>query len=163
MDELYFFMWYCRFIRGWFSPYHRRMKLVTPLITMQVHSKASGWDWLYKGNTYVKSCQRSLNWLSLSTGLLRILTTLQQKVDTMREEMMGLFHEATVQEWMEEHVHPVMAPLRRITEEIRACVKEMVPWNYILSPANTSLKYEVLAHQLWYLNSKFKNVVTLKL
>lgn len=40
---------------------------------------------------------------------------------------MCLFHEATVQEWMEEHVHPVMAPLQRITEEIRACVKEMVP------------------------------------
>ncbi|CAG02579.1 unnamed protein product, partial [Tetraodon nigroviridis] len=77
------------FVRGWFSPYHRRRKLVTPLITMQVHSKALG-----------------------------ILTTLQQKVDAMREEMMCLFPDATVQEWIEEHVHPVMAPLRRITEEI---------------------------------------------
>lgn len=86
------------FVRGWFSPYHRRRKLVTPLITMQVHSKASG-----------------------------ILTTLQQKVDALREEMTCLFPKATVQEWMEEHVHPVMAPLQRITEEIRACVKEMVP------------------------------------
>lgn len=43
-SKLYFFMWYCRFVRGWFSPYHRRRKLVTPLITMQVLCKASGWD-----------------------------------------------------------------------------------------------------------------------
>lgn len=86
------------FVRGWFSPYHRRRKMVTPLITMQIHSQA-----------------------------LSFLTTLQQKVDALKEEMARLYPDATVQEWIEEHVSPVMVPLQRITEEIRSCVKEMVP------------------------------------
>ncbi|XP_044035272.1 hexosaminidase D [Siniperca chuatsi] len=86
------------FVRGWFSPYHRRKKMVTPLITMQIHSQAS---------TY--------------------LTTLQQKVEAIREEMVRLYPNSTAQEWIEEHVSPVMAPLQKITEDIRACVKEMVP------------------------------------
>lgn len=86
------------FVRGWFSPYHRRRKMVTPLITMQIHSQA-----------------------------LTFLTTLQQKVDALKEEMASLYPDATVQEWIEEHISPVMVPLQRITEEIRSCVKEMVP------------------------------------
>ncbi|XP_034563284.1 hexosaminidase D [Notolabrus celidotus] len=86
------------FVRGWFSPYHQRRKMVTPLITMQIHSQAS---------TY--------------------LTMLQQKVEALREEMVQLYPDSTAQEWIEEHARPVMAPLQRITEEIRACVKEMVP------------------------------------
>lgn len=45
----------------------------------------------------------------------------------MREEMLRLYPDATAQEWIEEHISPVTTPLRRITEEIRACVKEMVP------------------------------------
>ncbi|KAM3592238.1 uncharacterized protein V6R79_015194 [Siganus canaliculatus] len=86
------------FVRGWFSPYHRQRKMVTPLITMQIHSQASGF-----------------------------LNTLQQKVEAVRQEMLRLYPESTAQEWIEEHVNPVVGPLRRITEDIRACVKEMVP------------------------------------
>ncbi|XP_035517793.1 hexosaminidase D [Morone saxatilis] len=86
------------FVRGWFSPYHRRTKMVTPLITMQIHSQAS-----------------------------TFITTLQQKVEAVREEMVRLYPDSTAQEWIEEHVSPVLGPLQRITEEIRACVKEMVP------------------------------------
>lgn len=66
--------------------------------------------------------------LSLSpTSFNRFLTSLQQKTDVMREEMVRLYPDATAQEWIEEHISPVTTPLRRITEEIRACVKEMVP------------------------------------
>lgn len=86
------------FVRGWFSPYHRQKKMVTPLITMQIHSQAS---------TY--------------------LTTLQKKVEAVREEMVRLYPDSTAHEWIEEHVSPVSAPLQRITEDIRSCVKEMVP------------------------------------
>ncbi|XP_039990452.1 hexosaminidase D isoform X1 [Xiphias gladius] len=85
-------------VRGWFSPYQRQRKMVTPLITMQIHSQAS---------TY--------------------LATLQQKAEAVREEMVRLYPESTAQEWIEEHVSPVMAPLQRIREDIIACVKEMVP------------------------------------
>lgn len=86
------------FVRGWFSPYHRKRKMVTPLITMQIHSQASAY-----------------------------LTTLQEKVEAVRKEMVRLYPNSTAQEWIEEHVSPVMAPLQKITEDIRACVKEMVP------------------------------------
>ncbi|XP_036936812.1 hexosaminidase D [Acanthopagrus latus] len=86
------------FVRGWFSPYHRRRKMVTPLITMQIHSQASAF-----------------------------LTTVHQKLEVVREEMVRFYPDSTAQEWIEEHVSPVVAPLQRITEDIRACVKEMVP------------------------------------
>ncbi|XP_069563587.1 hexosaminidase D [Brachyistius frenatus] len=86
------------FVRGWFSPYQRQRKTVTPLITMQIHSQAS---------TY--------------------LAMLQQKAEAVREQMVHVYPDSTAQEWIEEHVSPVMAPLQRITEEIGACVKEMVP------------------------------------
>lgn len=65
-SKLYFFTWYSRFVRGWFSPYHRRRKLVTPLITMQVHSKASGWDQSYNRSTSVTPPCKLLNKKTLS-------------------------------------------------------------------------------------------------
>lgn len=86
------------FVRGWFSPYQRQRKTVTPLITMQIHNQAS-----------------------------LFLATLQQKVEAVREEMAKLYPDSTVQEWIEEHVSPVTAPLQRITEDVAACLKEMVP------------------------------------
>lgn len=85
-------------VRGWFSPYHRQRQTVTPLITMQIHNQATVY-----------------------------LATLQQKVEAVREEMVKLYPDSTVQEWIEEHVSPVTAPLQRITEDIAACLKEMVP------------------------------------
>lgn len=55
------------------------------------------------------------------------MATLQQKVEAVREEMASLYPDSTVQEWIEEHVSPVTAPLQRITEDVAACLKEMVP------------------------------------
>ncbi|CAK6974282.1 LOW QUALITY PROTEIN: hexosaminidase D-like [Scomber scombrus] len=86
------------FVRGWFSPYQRQRKMVSPLITMQIHNEAS----MY-------------------------LAMLQQKGEEVRGEMVQLYPDSTAQEWIEEHVSPVMAPLQRIIDEIAACVKEMVP------------------------------------
>ncbi|XP_030610701.1 hexosaminidase D [Archocentrus centrarchus] len=91
------------FVRGWFSPYHRQRHTVTPLITMQIHNQATVY-----------------------------LAALQQKVEAVREEMAKLYPDSTVQEWIEEHVSPVTAPLQRITEDIVACLKEMVPSNHLL-------------------------------
>ncbi|XP_034717242.1 hexosaminidase D [Etheostoma cragini] len=86
------------YVRGWFSPFQRQRKMVSPLITMQIHSQAS---------TY--------------------LATLQEKAGAVREEMVRLYPNSTAQEWMEEHVSPVVAPLQRITEDISACLNQMVP------------------------------------
>ncbi|XP_034049171.1 hexosaminidase D isoform X2 [Thalassophryne amazonica] len=85
-------------VRGWFSPYQRRRKLVNPFFIMQIHSQAA---------TY--------------------LTALGQKVDTLRNEMVHLYPEQTVDEWIEQHVNPVVTPLRRITDDIEACLEELMP------------------------------------
>ncbi|PWA21362.1 hypothetical protein CCH79_00003479 [Gambusia affinis] len=87
-----------RFVRGWFSPYHRQRKMVNPLNSMHIHNQAS----LY-------------------------LDTLQKTVEAVRKEMVNLYPDSTAEEWMEEHVSPVAAPLQRIIDAIQACVKEMVP------------------------------------
>uniref|UniRef100_A0A3P8UIM8 beta-N-acetylhexosaminidase n=1 Tax=Cynoglossus semilaevis TaxID=244447 RepID=A0A3P8UIM8_CYNSE len=63
------------YVRGWFSLYQRQRKLVHPLITMQIHSQAS-----------------------------TFLSLLQQKTEAVRVEMLGLYPESTVQEWIEEHL-----------------------------------------------------------
>ncbi|KAM8837962.1 hexosaminidase D isoform 2-T2 [Spinachia spinachia] len=86
------------YVRGWFSPYHQQRKTVSPLIAMQIQSQASAY-----------------------------LTTLQEKVEALRGEMVLLYPESTAQEWIVEHVSPVLAPLQRIMEDITACVNEMVP------------------------------------
>ncbi|XP_043958058.1 hexosaminidase D [Gambusia affinis] len=86
------------FVRGWFSPYHRQRKMVNPLNSMHIHNQAS----LY-------------------------LDTLQKTVEAVRKEMVNLYPDSTAEEWMEEHVSPVAAPLQRIIDAIQACVKEMVP------------------------------------
>ncbi|XP_028989008.1 hexosaminidase D [Betta splendens] len=86
------------FVRGWFSPYQRQRKMATPLITMQIQTQAA---------TY--------------------LAAMQQKVAAVREEMVRLYPDSTAEEWMEEHVSPVMAPLQSITDDIAACLKEIIP------------------------------------
>ncbi|XP_071763865.1 hexosaminidase D [Centroberyx gerrardi] len=86
------------FVRGWFTPYHRQRKMVNPLITMQIQSQAT-----------------------------MLLAVLEQKVEAVRGEMVRLYPDSTAQEWIEQHVSPVTAPLRRITEEITACLEEMMP------------------------------------
>ncbi|XP_029933415.1 hexosaminidase D [Myripristis murdjan] len=93
------------FVRGWFTPYHRQRKMVNPLITMQIQSHAT-----------------------------TLLAVLQEKEEAVREEMARLYPDATVQEWIEQHVGPVVAPLQRITEDIRACLEEMVPPSDTPSP-----------------------------
>ncbi|KAM8890096.1 hexosaminidase D isoform 1-T1 [Synchiropus picturatus] len=85
------------FVRGWLSPHHREKKMVNPLMGVQIHNQAS----MY-------------------------LTTLQEKAEAVREEMVYLYPEATAQEWLEEHVRPVTAPLKRILDDVAVCVKEMV-------------------------------------
>lgn len=52
---------------------------------------------------------------------------LEEKAAVAREEMVRFYPESTAQEWMEQHVSPVVGPLHRIIEEIGACVAEMVP------------------------------------
>lgn len=86
------------FVRGWFSPHQRQRKMVNPLIILQLQNQAT-----------------------------ECLSALQQKVDLLRAEMGRSFPESTVQEWEEEHVWPVRAPLQRTLEEISTCLTDMLP------------------------------------
>ncbi|XP_061562605.1 hexosaminidase D isoform X1 [Phycodurus eques] len=92
------------YVRGWFSPYHRSRRMANPLITVQIQSQAS---------TY--------------------LALLQQKIDVVREEMIHLYPDSAAQEWIDEHVSPVIAPLQRIIDEITECTIEIVPENHFSS------------------------------
>lgn len=86
------------FVRGWFSPHQRQRKVANPLIILQIQNRAT-----------------------------ECLSALQQKVGLLRAEMGLLYPQATVQEWDEEHVWPVRAPLQRTLEETSACLSHMLP------------------------------------
>ncbi|KAJ0060711.1 hypothetical protein NL108_017739 [Boleophthalmus pectinirostris] len=86
------------FLRGWFSPHQKQKKMANPLIIMQIQNQAS---------TY--------------------LLVLQQKLQVLRGEMSALYPDSTVQEWEEEHVWPVQAPLQKVLEETTACLRDMLP------------------------------------
>lgn len=86
------------FVRGWFSPYQRQRKMANPLLILQIQNQAT----MY-------------------------LTVLQQRVELLKAEMGRFYPESTVQEWVEEHVWPVQAPLQRTVEEITACLNRMLP------------------------------------
>lgn len=86
------------FVRGWFSPYQRQRKMANPLILLQIQTQATAF-----------------------------VTALQQKVDLLTAEMVRLYPESTAQEWTEEHVWPVQAPLLRTVELITACLSDMLP------------------------------------
>lgn len=47
----------------------------------------------------------------------------------VKKEMVRLYPASTAQEWVEQHVSPVVAPLQRILEDTRASLLEMVPQN----------------------------------
>lgn len=67
------------------------------------------------------------NWNPHWSCVISYLDVLRQKVAAVTEEMVRLYPDSTAQEWIEEHVSPVMAPLQNITEDITACLKELVP------------------------------------
>uniref|UniRef100_A0A674ER53 beta-N-acetylhexosaminidase n=1 Tax=Salmo trutta TaxID=8032 RepID=A0A674ER53_SALTR len=88
------------FVRGWFTPYHRQRKTVSPLIAQQLQSQA-----------------------------MTLLALVEQRVAMVKKEMVRLYPASTAQEWVEQHVSPVVAPLQRILEDTRASLLEMVPQN----------------------------------
>uniref|UniRef100_A0A8C7N5A2 beta-N-acetylhexosaminidase n=1 Tax=Oncorhynchus kisutch TaxID=8019 RepID=A0A8C7N5A2_ONCKI len=88
------------FVRGWFTPYHRQRKIVSPLIAQQLQCQA-----------------------------MTLLALVEQRVAMVKKEMVRLYPASTAQEWVEQHVSPVVAPLQRVLEDTRASLLEMVPQN----------------------------------
>ncbi|KAJ8246453.1 hypothetical protein GJAV_G00267980 [Gymnothorax javanicus] len=88
-------------VKGWFSPYHRRRKITNPRIAQEIHLQATS-----------------------------LLAAVEQKVEDVRQEMVQLFHESTVQEWIEQHVSTVLDPIRHLLEDINVAVQEMLPASF---------------------------------
>ncbi|XP_030629779.1 hexosaminidase D [Chanos chanos] len=84
------------FVRGWFSPYHRERSIINPLIAQQIQ-----------------------------TELTMVLNVLELKVQEVKDEMRLLYPDSTAEEWVEEHVHPVLTPLRTTLHDIRLALENM--------------------------------------
>ncbi|XP_043109083.1 hexosaminidase D [Puntigrus tetrazona] len=84
------------FVRGWFTPYHRQKKTVNPLIAQQIE-------------TQVKI----------------ILDAVESQVHEVRGEMRLLYTDSTVQEWVDQHVTPVLEPLHSLLRDIETVLNEM--------------------------------------
>ncbi|KAM9462486.1 hexosaminidase D [Clarias gariepinus] len=84
------------FVRGWFSPYHRQNKTVNPLIAQQIQDQAQ-----------------------------KFLDTVEFKVQEVRQEMTLLYPDSTVEEWVTQHVTPVLKPIQDVLTNIQTALEDM--------------------------------------
>uniref|UniRef100_A0A671KKT1 beta-N-acetylhexosaminidase n=1 Tax=Sinocyclocheilus anshuiensis TaxID=1608454 RepID=A0A671KKT1_9TELE len=84
------------FVRGWFTPYHRQKKTINPLIAQQIKTQAK-----------------------------IILDAVESQVQEVRGEMCLLYSDSTVQEWVDQHITPVLEPLHNLLREIETVLNEM--------------------------------------
>lgn len=84
------------FLRGWFTPYHRQKKTINPLIAQQIKTQAKN-----------------------------ILDAVESQVQEVRGEMRLLYSDSTVQEWVDQHITPVLEPLHNLQRDIETVLNEM--------------------------------------
>ncbi|XP_026996268.1 hexosaminidase D [Tachysurus fulvidraco] len=84
------------FVRGWFSPYHLQQKVINPLIAQQIQKQAQGF-----------------------------LEAAEIKVQEVRQEMKTLYPDLTVEEWITQHVTPVLKPIQDLMTDIQAALDDM--------------------------------------
>ncbi|XP_051968476.1 hexosaminidase D-like [Xyrauchen texanus] len=84
------------FVRGWFTPYHRQKRIISPLIAQQITTQAK-----------------------------MILDDVECNVQEVRQEMCLLYPDSTVQEWMDQHVTPALEPLQNLLRDMEAVLNDM--------------------------------------
>ncbi|XP_052427012.1 hexosaminidase D [Carassius gibelio] len=84
------------FVRGWFTPYHRQKKTINPLIAQQIKTQAT-----------------------------IILDDVESQVQDVRGEMRLLYSDSTVQEWVDQHITPVLEPLHNLSRDIETVLNGM--------------------------------------
>ncbi|XP_047015256.1 hexosaminidase D isoform X2 [Ictalurus punctatus] len=84
------------YVRGWFSPYHRQQKTVNPLIAQQIQKQAQ-----------------------------MFLEAVAVKVQEVRQEMILLYPDLTVEEWVTQHVTPVWKPIHDLLTDIQKVLEDM--------------------------------------
>ncbi|XP_059527584.1 hexosaminidase D isoform X3 [Myotis daubentonii] len=80
-----------RYVTGWFSPYHRRRKLIHPVMIQHIQPQA-------------------LSLLGRWSGLAQELAAALHRV----------FPEDTVEEWLQENVHPSLGQLQALLQDLEA-------------------------------------------
>ncbi|XP_075375172.1 hexosaminidase D isoform X4 [Mycteria americana] len=83
-----------RYVTGWFSPYHRKRKIIHPIIMHHFHPDAV--SLLSKWNAVVQDLQAAME---------------------------QVFHKCTVEEWMEENVHPSLQKLQEVVDDLDKAIK----------------------------------------
>ncbi|XP_008050309.1 hexosaminidase D [Carlito syrichta] len=78
-----------RYVSGWFSPYHRRRKLIHPVMIQHIQPEA--------------------------LSLLARWSTLVQELETT---LQMAFYPDTVEEWLEENVHPSLQRLQALLQDL---------------------------------------------
>ncbi|KAL2078492.1 hypothetical protein ACEWY4_026177 [Coilia grayii] len=84
------------FVRGWFTPYHRQRKITNPLIAQQIQIQ-----------------------------VMTLLEAVEPKAEGVRREMALLYPQATVDEWAEQHVSSVVAPLHSLLKDLQLAMEDM--------------------------------------
>ncbi|XP_071619962.1 hexosaminidase D isoform X3 [Heliangelus exortis] len=83
-----------RYVTGWFSPYHRKRKIIHPIIMH--HFQPDAVSLLSKWNAVVQDLQ----------------TAMEQ-----------VFHKCTIEEWMEENVQPSLQKLQEVVNDLDKAIK----------------------------------------
>ncbi|XP_074967167.1 hexosaminidase D isoform X1 [Phalacrocorax aristotelis] len=83
-----------RYVTGWFSPYHRKRKIIHPIIMH--HFQPDAVSLLSKWNVVVQDLQAAME---------------------------QVFHKCTVEEWMEENVHPSLQKLQQVVDDLDKAIK----------------------------------------
>ncbi|CAM4556071.1 hexosaminidase D [Lepidochelys kempii] len=83
-----------RYVTGWFSPYHRKRKIVHPI--MMHHFQPDAVSLLDKWNTVMQELQAALN---------------------------RVFYMCTLEEWMEENVHPSLHKLQEVVDDLDKAIQ----------------------------------------
>ncbi|XP_049668644.1 hexosaminidase D isoform X1 [Accipiter gentilis] len=83
-----------RYVTGWFSPYHRKRKIIHPIIMHHFHPDAV--SLLSKWNAVVQDLQAAME---------------------------QVFHKCTVEEWLEENVHPSLQKLQQVVDDLDKAIK----------------------------------------
>ncbi|NWI07551.1 HEXDC Hexosaminidase, partial [Tichodroma muraria] len=78
-----------RYVTGWFSPYHRKRKIIHPIIMHHVQPDAV--SLLSKWNAVVQDLQAAME---------------------------QVFHRCAIEEWMEENVHPSLQKLQQVVDDL---------------------------------------------
>uniref|UniRef100_A0A8C3QQH5 Hexosaminidase D n=1 Tax=Cyanoderma ruficeps TaxID=181631 RepID=A0A8C3QQH5_9PASS len=83
-----------RYVTGWFSPYHRKRKIIHPIITH--HFQPDAVSLLSKWNAVVQDLQAAME---------------------------QVFHRCAIEEWMEENVHPSLQKLQQVVDDLDEAIK----------------------------------------